>query len=135
MSEKSESMAERKIREAMERGEFDDLPGAGKPLDLRGANDPNWWTAQFIEREGLEPLATAPTVLALRREAQGFPESLAEYEEEELVRELLRDYNVRVKRDRLRPALELPVPIIAPIVDVDEMVERWRALRDQREGA
>jgi hypothetical protein len=29
-----ESIAEQKIREAQARGEFDDLPGAGKPLDL-----------------------------------------------------------------------------------------------------
>lgn len=27
-------IAERKIAEAMERGDFDDLPGAGRPLDL-----------------------------------------------------------------------------------------------------
>jgi DnaJ homologue, subfamily C, member 28, conserved domain len=30
----SEKLIEEKIREAMERGEFDDLPGKGKPLDL-----------------------------------------------------------------------------------------------------
>jgi len=29
-----EKIAEEKIREAMAAGEFDDLPGAGKPLDL-----------------------------------------------------------------------------------------------------
>lgn len=29
-----ESAIEEKIKEAMARGEFDDLPGAGKPLDL-----------------------------------------------------------------------------------------------------
>jgi hypothetical protein len=29
-----EIIAERKIKEAIERGEFDDLPGAGRPLDL-----------------------------------------------------------------------------------------------------
>jgi hypothetical protein len=29
-----ESIAEQKIREAQARGEFDDLPGAGRPLDL-----------------------------------------------------------------------------------------------------
>jgi hypothetical protein len=29
-----DSIAEKKIAEAMERGEFDDLPGAGKPLEL-----------------------------------------------------------------------------------------------------
>ena len=27
-------LAEKRIREAQERGEFDDLPGAGRPLDL-----------------------------------------------------------------------------------------------------
>ena len=32
------AIAERKIQEAMERGEFDDLPGKGKPLDL--SDDP-----------------------------------------------------------------------------------------------
>ncbi len=29
-----EWLAERKIEEAVARGEFDDLPGAGRPLDL-----------------------------------------------------------------------------------------------------
>jgi hypothetical protein len=29
-----EKLVEQKIREAMEAGEFDDLPGRGKPLDL-----------------------------------------------------------------------------------------------------
>ena len=29
-----ELIAERKIAEAMERGEFDDVPGSGRPLDL-----------------------------------------------------------------------------------------------------
>jgi len=28
-----EMLAEQKIQEAIERGEFDELPGAGKPLD------------------------------------------------------------------------------------------------------
>ena len=32
------ALAERKILEAMERGEFDDLPGKGKPLEL--SDDP-----------------------------------------------------------------------------------------------
>ncbi|MEV4218944.1 DUF1992 domain-containing protein [Nonomuraea sp. NPDC049725] len=39
-----ESWVDRQIREAQERGEFDDLPGAGKPLP--GADKPydeHWW--------------------------------------------------------------------------------------------
>ena len=31
-----ERIAENRIREAMQEGEFDDLPGAGKPIDLDG---------------------------------------------------------------------------------------------------
>jgi hypothetical protein len=31
-----ERIAENKIREAMQQGEFDSLPGAGKPIDLDG---------------------------------------------------------------------------------------------------
>jgi hypothetical protein len=34
-----ERIAEQRIREALERGEFDDLPGAGKPLDLDDDTD------------------------------------------------------------------------------------------------
>ena len=41
---------ERKIREAMARGEFDDLPGAGEPIpDLN--DDPMWWVKKWVERE------------------------------------------------------------------------------------
>jgi hypothetical protein len=47
-----ESYAEQQIREAMARGEFDDLPGAGKPLAGASAPyDPEWWAKGFIVRE------------------------------------------------------------------------------------
>jgi len=47
-----ESFAEQQIREAMERGDFDDLPGAGKPLSGLGPiYDPEWWAKGFIHRE------------------------------------------------------------------------------------
>ncbi len=36
----------------MERGEFDDLPGAGKPLPgAGGSHEPNWWLRSFLDRE------------------------------------------------------------------------------------
>jgi len=47
-----ESVAERQVREATERGEFDDLPGAGKPLaDFESVYDPTWWAKRHIRRE------------------------------------------------------------------------------------
>lgn len=42
----------------MASGEFDDLPGIGKPIEGLGtAYDPAWWAKSKIEREGLRDRA------------------------------------------------------------------------------
>lgn len=130
MVDRFESPAERAIREAQERGDFDNLPGAGKPLrDLGDLNDPDWWIKGFVEREKLDVGSVLPPALALRREAERFPESLLELHTEASVRRVLEDFNRRVKVDRLRPGVgRFPAPI-ARTVDVGEMVGRWRDLR------
>lgn len=39
-----ETWIDRQVREAEERGAFDNLPGAGKPIpDLHKPYDENWW--------------------------------------------------------------------------------------------
>jgi hypothetical protein len=125
-----EPPAERAIREAQERGEFDDLPGAGKPLrDLGDPNDPLWWVRRYAERERLDLSAALPPAIALRKEAASFPESLAGLRSEAAVREVLEDFNRRVRRDRLRPPDPGLPQVLAPTVDVEDMVQRWRALR------
>jgi hypothetical protein len=127
-----ESPADRAIREAMERGDFDDLPGAGKPLaDLGDPDDALWWVRRLAEREQLDLSAALPPAIALRKEAAGFPESLRDLRAEPAVREVLEDYNRRVRRDRLRPPDRGMPQLLAPTVDVDELVERWRVLREQ----
>lgn len=46
-----ESLPDRIIREAIERGEFEDLPGKGKPIaGLDRDYDPDWWARRFMER-------------------------------------------------------------------------------------
>ncbi len=129
-----ESWVERQIREARERGEFDNLPGTGKPLDLSDANDPDWWIKRYVAREGLDTSLVVHPTLALRREAAGYPASLADVPTEDAVREIIRDYNRRVVEDRRRPSLGGPMPPVAPRLDVDEIVAGWRALRHQLEG-
>ena len=125
-----ESWVDRQIREAQERGEFDNLPGAGKPLrDLGDPNDPDWWVKRYIEREKLDVSGALPTPLALRKEAASFPASLADLRREADVREILEDFNHRVKIDRLRPAVGAMPPLIARTVDVEEVVEQWHRLR------
>lgn len=131
--ERYESPVERQIREAQERGEFDNLPGAGKPLtNLGSADDPDWWVRGLIKREGLDMTGALPPALALRKEAAGFPESLLELRNEKAVREVLDDYNHRVRMDRLRPAEGKLPPLLARTVDVDQLVAQWRELRGAR---
>ena len=70
-----ETWVDRQIREAAERGEFDDLPGTGKPIpDLHKPHDENWWIKQKLRSENLSYL---PPTLELRkggrRRARGRP--------------------------------------------------------------
>jgi Domain of unknown function (DUF1992) len=52
-------IVERLIEEAIARGEFDGLPGEGKPLSL-GDDGPGWWARQYIERMRLEDRRLLP---------------------------------------------------------------------------
>lgn len=118
-----ESWVDRLIREAQERGAFDDLPGAGKPLHLD--DDPDWWVKAKIAREGLEPLL--PTVVALRKEVERLPDALRQVGSEAEVRELVDDLNTRIREHYLRPS-DGP-RIIVGLVDVEDALARWRELR------
>jgi hypothetical protein len=89
-----ESWVERQIREAQERGEFDNLAGAGKPLPgLTGQYDDMWWVKQVVQRERLSLL---PSMLALRKEAEELLAGLADVPSELAVRDQVEDYNARV---------------------------------------
>ncbi|HOA25647.1 MAG TPA: DUF1992 domain-containing protein [Aggregatilineales bacterium] len=51
-----ESAIERIIREAMEEGKFDNLPGKGKPLNLSGESDGDMWAANhLLKKHGFAP--------------------------------------------------------------------------------
>jgi hypothetical protein len=60
-------IAERRIREAMERGEFDDLPGKGKPLAL-GDEDPMVPEELRMAYRLLRNAGMLPPELELRKE-------------------------------------------------------------------
>jgi hypothetical protein len=50
-----ESLPERLIREAMEAGEFDDVPGQGRPLSGAGTpDDDTWWVRGWLKRNGFD---------------------------------------------------------------------------------
>lgn len=49
-----EPLPERLIREAIEAGEFDDLPGQGKPIPGAGTSDDElWWVRRWLRRNGI----------------------------------------------------------------------------------
>ena len=122
-----ETLVERQIRLAQERGDFDDLPGKGKPLPgLDGPDDENWWVKGYLRREGLSAEPLLPTPLQLRREIERLPDTVAGLPDERTVREVARELNRRIAQ-----WLRAPVGPAVPVgpVDVDAVVARWRADR------
>lgn len=133
-----ESWVDRQVREATERGDFDDLPGAGKPLPgLHRAYEEQWWIKDFVQREGLSAEELLPTPLRLRKEIERLPDEIRELPTEQVVREVVNNLNRRIVA-WLRAPTE-PRVRITP-VDADDVVEQWRAQRrrqlaEQRGGS
>jgi hypothetical protein len=117
------------IRQAMARGEFDNLPGSGKPIHgLGGTHDPDWWVKKLIERERIT--GVLPPALALRKEDAGLDDQLDRDVTEQEVRRRVADFNRRVVEAR-RQLLGGP-PVITPTRDVDAEVVAWRERRAAR---
>ena len=116
------------VRQAMERGEFDDLPGQGKPIkDLGVEHDPDWWVKKLVERENI---ALLPPALALRKEDAELEERLDRITAETEVRRELEYFNKRVVETRRQ--LQGGPPVVTPTRDVDAEVAAWRERRTAR---
>jgi DnaJ-like protein len=118
-----ESCIDRQIREAQERGAFDNLPGAGRPLHLDP--DEDWWIKAKLKRENLE--AVLPGPLLLRREVEQVQQTLAEVTTEAAAREILEHLNERIRAHYARPSAG-PV-IVVRLVDVEAELLSWRRAR------
>lgn len=89
-----EIMAERKIREAMERGEFANLPGAGKPLRL---DDDSMIPEDLrIAYKILRNAGCIPPELELRKEIITLRDLLRTVEDEGARRDAMRELNYRL---------------------------------------
>jgi hypothetical protein len=125
MAGRYESWVDKQIREAEERGEFDNLPGAGKPLpDRNELYDEDWWLKQWIAREGIKGDTGLPTTLRLRREIENIQNAAAHKTTEADVRDLVADLNNRIVLAIRGHADGPPVPLRK--VDADEVVRAWR---------
>jgi len=124
--------ARARIEEAERRGVFEGNPYHGKPLPGNdGQHDPDWWIKAKIEREDIRGIA--PPALALRTEDAGLDDALDGLSVESDVRDVLEDFNARVKEAR-RQLLGGP-PVVTPLRDVDDELARWRERRQERQAA
>ncbi|MEU8183728.1 DUF1992 domain-containing protein [Micromonospora sp. NPDC049047] len=125
MTEAWEAAVEAQIRGAVQRGEFDDLPGMGKPIPGQGTPyDESWWIKSFLEREALPSDLLLPTPLQLRRRIEQVPDEVRDLPTEQAVRDFVGQLNAQIVAWLRNP--DGPGVAVRP-VNADEVVRRWRA--------
>ncbi len=111
------------VRDAMARGDFDNLKYAGKPIPgLGDGHDPDWWIKGLLQRENVTGLG--PAAILLRTEDAELDARLDTKWSEKQVREIVEDFNARVINARRQ--LEGGPPVVTRTRDVGQEVQRWR---------
>src|SRR5688572_9080829 len=113
-----ESWVEAQIREAQERGEFDNLEGAGKPLP--GIDDPPddlWWVKKLLKRE---ELAITPPTLGLRKAREDLMDNLGRLKSEDAVRAAVTELNAKIREVNAKPTSGPPSTLMP--LDVERVV-------------
>jgi hypothetical protein len=118
---------DKQIAEAAERGAFDNLPGAGKPIPRHGDEDAaEAWLRGYLRREGLSAEALLPAPLRLRKAIDRLTSQVVGMHSEQEVRQAVGELNHQIREWRRIP---VGPPVFVPLVDEDAMVTRWRAAR------
>lgn len=119
------------VQQSIQRGEFDNLPGAGKPIkNLDRDHDPDWWVRQLVEREQIVVL---PRSVQLRKDDAELDGLLDTQTTEDGARRIVEEFNERVIAARYG-APEGP-PLITMPRDVDATLDAWRERRAARMAA
>jgi hypothetical protein len=120
-----ETWIDRQVREGMERGDFDGLPGHGKPLrDIDQPRDELWWVRDKLRREGVEFL---PPTLALRKEVEVAREAIAAAATEADVRDIVAAINKKIVKVNSTATSGPPSTVVK--LDVEDEVRRWREVQ------
>jgi Domain of unknown function (DUF1992) len=130
MTNRWESAVDRQIREAQEAGEFDRLPGLGRPLPGAGGEyDEDWWVKDWVRRE--QVTGVLPATLTLRKDVEDVDATVDRLRTEAEVRAAVAELNERIGRNR-RGYLGGP-PVLLRDLDADAVVAGWRQRRGQPE--
>ncbi len=117
------SVVDKAVRDAEARGDFENLPGLGKPIPgLNRPHDELWWLKQMLQREDL---AFVPDSLALRRELDAALAKIQRAPSEAAVRRIVTEINARIGEVN-RTVTSGPGSNVAP-VDEEALVANWRA--------
>lgn len=120
-----ESWIDKQVREATERGEFENLRGTGKPIP-NSVDDENWWLQNYLCREGVRGDGLLPPSLILRRDIEELPETVRDMTSEREVRKTVSELN-----ERIVEWLRMPHGPFVPVgpVNTEQIVKQWRADR------
>jgi hypothetical protein len=121
-----ETWVDSQISRGIARGDFDDLPGAGKPLPARDDSMVEWVIAK-ARQENLDVFGMLPPGLALRKEKEDLPRRAAALPSEAAVRALVEDFNDRVRLFWRRP--QDPPVVVVGLADTDAVLEEWARTR------
>jgi len=121
-----DSLAEQRIQAAQAEGQFENLPGFGKPIP--GIDEPHddlWWVKDKLKREQLSSL---PPALAIRLDVQNTLANLQNLKTESEVRRDLAALNDRIKKAAFAITWGPSVDVI-PLTntEIDDLVARWQA--------
>lgn len=120
---------DQQIDDAADRGAFDNLAGAGKPLPKRTEEeDGQAWVLDYLRREGVPTDVLLPPPLKLRKEAAVLVETVPALRSEQEVRAAVAELNERIREWRRIP---IGPPIFVPLVDEGAMVAAWRAAQPE----
>lgn len=122
---------EGQIVAAQRDGAFDNLPGKGKRIPGLGRPRHEMeWIANYLRREDVEVAGVLPPQLALAKEVEDLPVTVAKLPSETAVRAHVDDLN-----DRIRAAQRAPQdgpPVRVRTVDANAIVMSWREQRTMR---
>ncbi len=125
-------LADKRIEEAMREGKFDNLPGAGKPLELEPMPaDENarlaWWALRVMRQQNF-----TPDEVRWRKQLDSFREELAAATTERRVKALVSAHNALVHQLNTlgTNAINLPVAALSMEAELRKLRERMTGVME-----
>jgi hypothetical protein len=116
-----DSLSEQRIRAAQAEGQFDNLPGLGRPIP--GIDEPHddlWWVKDKLKREQLSSL---PPALAIRLDVEDTLKAIRDLPTEAEVRREVAALNDRIRKTSF--AVTWGPPVDVQPLKADDVVAAW----------